>query len=60
MYQRRGNLKESKTQRIASTNSAIIYKEPTRCNFGQYCFFIDNCKFTLHVLDAFRAHHQEY
>jgi len=38
----------------------IIYKEATRCNFGQYCFFINNCQFTLHVSDAFCAHHQEY
>jgi len=37
----------------------VIYKEPTRCNFGQY-FFINNCKYTLHVSDAFCAHHPEY
>jgi len=23
-------------------------------------FFINNCKFTLHVSDTFRAHRQEY
>jgi len=39
-------------------HNSIIYKEPTRCNFGS--IFISNCKITLHVSDAFCAHHQEY
>jgi hypothetical protein len=36
----------------------ILYKEPTRCNFGS--MFISHCKITLHVLDTFCVHHQEY
>jgi hypothetical protein len=36
-------------------NIHILYKGPTRCNFGS--MFISHCKITLHVSDAF--HHQE-
>jgi len=39
-------------------HKSILHKEPTRCNFGQYCLL--TTARTLHVSDAFCAHHQEY
>ena len=35
---------------VSVHHKSILYKEPTRCNFG--IIVISNCKITLHVSDA--------
>ena len=38
-------------------HNSILYKEPTRCNFGSIVF--SHCKITLRVSDAFCVHHPD-
>jgi len=40
-------------------HKSVIYKEP-KMQLWAVLFFFNNCNFTLHVSDAFCAHHQEH
>ena len=40
--------------------ATLYIKNQQDATLGSIVFFINNCKFTLHISDAFCAHHQEY